>query len=254
MINYNRTKKNDDFVYGIRAVIEAIRAGKTIEKIMFKNGLKGQIYNELFAIVKAKNIQYQFVPIERINKFTQKNHQGVIAFISPIEYVDIEQLTQCDFEQGHLPLYLILDKVTDVRNFGSIARTAECAGVNGIIIPNKGSAKINNDAIKTSAGALYNIPVSRVNDLKKTVKYLKNSGINVIAASEKSSKYYFNIDLSLPTAIIMGSEGIGIDQKLVTLCNSTVKIPIKGKIDSLNVSNATAVIVYEALRQRLMQL
>jgi 23S rRNA (guanosine2251-2'-O)-methyltransferase len=242
-------KKN--FIYGIRTTIEAINSGKNIEKILFKKNLKSPLFYELFNLAKKNKIPFQFVPPEKINKYTSKNHQGVIAFVSLISYTDIEQLTQMLFDNGEMPLFLILDKITDVRNFGAIARTAECAGVNALIIKDKGSAQINNDAIKTSQGALYKIPVCRVHKLNTTIEFLKNSGLQIIAASEKASKFYFKQDFTLPTAIIMGAEDKGIEPDILKLANSIVKIPIIGEIKSLNVANAASILIYEALRQRL---
>jgi len=241
----------ENFIYGIRTVIEAINSGKNIEKILFKVGLKGQIFSELQEIVKQNRIPFQFVPAERINRFTQKNHQGVIAFVSLVEYTDIESLTQMLFDDGKVPLYLILDGITDVRNFGSIARSAECAGVNAIIIPNKGSAQINNDAIKTSAGALFKIPVAKVGSLKNTVRFLKNSGFHIFAATEKGSVYHFDADYTVPSAIILGAEDVGISTEMLKMTDTPVKIPILGEIESLNVSNAASVVMYEVVRQRL---
>lgn len=241
----------DNFIFGIRTVIEAINSGKKIEKILFKKDLQGLIFNELFSLAKDNNIPFQFVPVEKINKFTRKNHQGVIAYISLIEFQDIEQITQMVFEQGKLPLFLILDGVTDVRNFGSIARSAECAGVQAIIIKSKGSAPVSNDAIKTSAGALFKIPVAKVNDLVKTINYLKNSGLQIVAATEKANDFYFKADFSIPTAVVMGSEDLGISNNILDVVDQKVKIPILGEISSLNVSNAASVVIYEAVRQRL---
>jgi 23S rRNA (guanosine2251-2'-O)-methyltransferase len=240
-----------NFIYGIRTVIEAINSGQNIEKILFRTELKGDLSNELFNLAKEYHIPFQFVPVERINRFTSKNHQGVIAFVSLIEYTDIEQLTPMIFEEGKTPLYLILDGITDVRNFGSIARSAECAGVNAIIIPEKGSAQINDDAIKTSAGALFKIPVAKVSSLQKATKYLKNSGFQIFAATEKGSIFYYEADFSSPSAIIIGAEDIGVSTEMLKTADFTIKIPILGQIDSLNVSNATSIIIYEVVRQRI---
>ncbi len=242
-------KKN--YIYGIRAVIEAIKSGKTIEKVLFRKDLKGALFGELFSIVKKENVPFQFVVNERINRITTKNHQGVIAFLSPIEFTDIEALTQMVIEQGKLPFFLILDGITDVRNFGAIARTAECAGVDAIVIREKGSAQINQDAIKTSAGALYKIPVARIKSFNNLVKFLKNSGFCVVAATEKGSVNYFETDYQVPVAIIMGAEDKGVSTELLKLSDFAVKIPIMGEIESLNVANAASVIMYEVVRQRL---
>ncbi len=243
----------NNFIYGIRTVIEAINSGKIIDKILFKSDLTGKLFGELLSLTKDYKIPFQYVPVQKINRITNRNHQGVIAFLSPIEYSDIEEITQRVFEQGKLPLFLILDGITDVRNFGAIARTAECAGINAIIIPIKGSAQLNEDAIKTSAGALYKIPVARVSSLYKTTKFLKNSGLQIISASEKGSINYFENDFSSPTAIIMGAEDRGVSTEMLKLSDKVVKIPILGTIESLNVANAASIIIYEAVKQRLTE-
>ena len=243
-------KSKTETIFGLRATIEAIKSGKEIEKILFKNGLKGTLFYELFALIKKLNLPFQYVPVEKLNRITGKNHQGIVAFISQIEYKNIEEILPALYEQGKLPLLLILDKITDVRNFGAIARTAECAGIHSIIIPDKGSAQINADAIKTSAGALHSIPVCRSNNLKETIKYLKESGVQIIAATERAEELYYNVDFTLPAAIIIGSEEKGVAPEYLKLSDKIVKIPISGNIESLNVSVATAVIVYEAIRQR----
>jgi len=244
-------KKN--FIYGIRTIIEAIDSGKMIDKILFKSDLKGQLFNDLMAIVKSRKIPVQFVPFQRINKYTTANHQGALAFLSPIEYTDIEEVTQRIFEQGKMPLFLILDGITDVRNFGAIARTAECANVDAIIIKTKGSVQVTNDAIKTSAGALLKIPVARVENLFFTAKFLKNSGLQIISASEKGSVYYYENDYKGPTAIVMGAEDKGVSTEMLKISDKVVKIPILGTIESLNVSNAASIMVYEVVKQRLQQ-
>jgi len=243
-------KPKNEFVFGLRSTIEALNSGKEIEKILFKKGLQGHLFHQLFSAVKKGNIPYQFVPVEKINKITRKSHQGVIAFISSIEYKNIEEVLPDLFEKGKLPLLLILDKITDVRNFGAIARTAECANVNAIIIPEKGSAQINSDAIKTSSGALYTVSICRTRNLKNTIQYLKESGLQIVAATEKSNKLYYNIDFTLPTAIILGAEDKGVSTEYLKLSENHVKIPVFGRIGSLNVSVAASIIVYEAIRQR----
>ena len=241
---------NNDYIYGVRAVIEAIELGKPIDKILLKSGMKGDTSSEIIKLAKANKIPLKFVPLEKLNRITRKNHQGVICFISPIEYSDIEEIVQMTFEQGKTPFVLILDGVTDVRNFGAIARTAECAGVNAIIIKAKGSVSINSDAVKTSAGALFKIPVCRVDNLVTTVKYLKNSGLNIVSASEKGSVFYYEHDFTAPCAIIMGDEGRGISLEMLKISDKVVKIPILGKIESLNVANAASIIMYDVVRQR----
>jgi len=242
--------EKDEYIFGTRAVIEAINNGRTIEKILIKKGLKNELINQLQVLVKENNIAVQFVPIEKINRITRKNHQGVLALISPIEYSNIEILLPGIFENGKDPLILILDQITDVRNFGAIARSAECAGVDAIIIPEKGMARIGADAMKTSAGALNHIPVCKTISLIKTIQFLINSGIRIIAASEKANKLYTDANLDSPLAIVMGSEDSGISESISELADEHLKIPVLGKIESLNVSVSAALIIYEAVRQR----
>lgn len=244
-------QQSKDFIFGIRAVIEAIKSGKQIDKLMIRSGLKGELIFELMAVIKELQIPFQYVPNERINRVTMKNHQGVLAFISPIEFQNIENILPSLFEAGKNPLFVILDKVTDVRNFGAITRTAECAGVNTIIIPEKGSAQISGDAVKTSAGALLKIPVCRVKNLSETIKFLQQSGIQIIAATEKAEDFYYKVDFSIPTAILMGAEDKGVDMEYLKIADKMVKIPVLGEIDSLNVSVAASIMIYEAVKQRI---
>ena len=244
-------KEDKNFIFGIRAIIEAIKAGKQIDKLMIRNGLKGELIYELMALVKEMQIPFQYVPNERINRITMKNHQGVLAFISPIEFQSIENILPTIYEQGKTPFFVILDKVTDVRNFGAITRTAECANVDAIIIPEKGSAQISGDAVKTSAGALLKIPVCRVKNLAKTIKFLQESGIQIVAATERASDLYYTVDFSIPTAILMGAEDTGVDMEYLRVADKMVKIPILGEIESLNVSVAASIMIYEAVKQRM---
>ncbi|MCG8410820.1 MAG: 23S rRNA (guanosine(2251)-2'-O)-methyltransferase RlmB [Bacteroidales bacterium] len=244
-------KEKKDYIFGIRAVIEAINAGKTIDKLMIRRGLNGELFKEMMMLIKRFEIPFQYVPNERINRITMKNHQGVLAFISPIEFQNIENILPDLYEQGKTPLVLILDKVTDVRNFGAITRTAECAGVDVIIIPEKNSAKISGDAVKTSAGALLKVPVCRVKNLGQTIKFIQESGIQIIAATEKASDMYYETDFTGPTAILMGSEDRGVDMEHLKVADKMVKIPILGDIESLNVSVAASILIYEAVKQRI---
>jgi len=254
MIQNNRTlKKNqNNMVFGLRPIIEAINSGKEIEKILIQNGLRGEIFGELNTIIKQYNIHYQKVPLEKLNRITTKNHQGVVAFISPIEFSIIENILPSLFESGITPLILVLDRITDIRNFGAIARTAECAGANAIIISEKGNAQVNADSIKTSAGALNIIPICRSKNIKDTLVYLKNSGLTIFAATEKTGELYFTQDYAIPCAIIMGSEEDGISSEYLKLCNKKIKIPVSGQISSLNVSVASGIILYEVIRQRIV--
>lgn len=238
-------------IFGIRAVIEAIEAGKEIDKIFMRREMGGDLAKELFDLVQLHRIPVQKVPLEKLNRLTMKNHQGVVAFVSAIEYHHIEDIIPSVFEAGRDPFIVVLDGVTDVRNFGAIARTCECAGVDAIVVPMKGGAPANADAIKTSAGALHSIPVCRENSLHNTVSYLQKCGIRVVAASEKADHDYSEADYSGPLAIVMGAEDVGISFDILSIVDDMVSIPICGKIESLNVSVATGIIVYEALKSRL---
>lgn len=240
----------NQMVFGIRAVIEAIRSGKEIETLYVQRGLSGDIFHELRSVLKERDIVSHQVPVEKLNRITQKNHQGVIAFISPIIYQKIEDIIPAVYEQGETPLILVLDGITDVRNLGAIARTAECSGVHAIVVPSKGSAQVNPDAIKTSAGALYKVPVCRHDSLLKTCKFLQESGLQLVACTEKTNDYIYKPDYTLPTAVVMGSEEDGISIELIRISEYLAKIPMYGEIESLNVSVSTGIILYEAVRQR----
>lgn len=237
-------------IFGIRSVIEAIQSEKNIEKILVKTGLQGELYNELMAVARQHGVYCQNVPVERINRVTDKNHQGVVAFISPVDYQDFESVVGQALAKGKQPVVLILDGITDVRNFGAIARTAECAGVDAIVIPEKGSAAINADAIKTSAGALFRIPVCRVSRLWYTLKYLKENGFTIFAASEKSEVNYRDPEYTGALALVMGAEDKGISTQVVKMVDKTVAIPVKGEIGSLNVSVAAGILIYEMVSRR----
>lgn len=244
----NTEEKN--YIFGIRAIIEAVNAGKTIDKLFIQKGLHNDLFTELWKLVRLKRINYKHVPLEKINRLTRKNHQGVFAFISPIDFHNIEDVVPSLYEQGKNPLILVLDRITDVRNFGAIARTAECAGVDAIIIPEQNAAAINADAIKTSAGALHKITVCRTWNLKLAIQFMKESGIQLVGCTEKTQDMMYKADYIPPTAIIMGSENDGVSPELLKMCDARAKIPLIGKIASLNVSVATGVILYEAIRQR----
>jgi len=241
---------NDDFLFGTRAVIEAIKNGKTIDKVLIKKGLHNELFTELLQLLKENNVPFQFVPLEKINRVTRKNHQGVLAFVSPIEFDNIETVLPGIYENGKAPLLLVLDQITDVRNFGAIVRSAECAGVQAVIIPEKGMARIGADAVKTSAGAIHHMPICKVKNLDQAVLYLKESGLKILAATEKGSTIYTNADFKGPLAIVMGSEDTGISASLLRLADQQLKIPILGNIESLNVSVSAALMIYEAVRQR----
>ena len=240
----------EDYIFGTRAVIEAVKNKKPIEKVLIKKGLDNELYHQLFALVKADNVPFQFVPVEKINRITRKNHQGVIALVSAVEFAEIDTVLPGIYERGVDPFLLILDQITDVRNFGAIIRTAECAGVHAVIIPEKGMARIGADAVKTSAGAIHSLPICIAADLTAVVKFLKNSGIKVVAATEKATKNYTESLMNSPLAIVMGAEDKGISHSILKQADEQVQIPIHGTIESLNVSVAAALMMYEAVRQR----
>lgn len=246
-----RKEKNNFEIFGMHPVMEAIKEGKTIDKILIQRGLQGDLSKDLWDLIKENNINYQIVPIQKLNRLTKKNHQGVFAFISPVDYEITSDVLMRVFEDGETPLFMILDRITDVRNFGAIARTAECAGVHAIIIAEKGGARINADAIKTSTGALHRISICKEHNLKNLIHFLQNSGLQVVSCSEKTEELMYDVDMSIPTAIIMGSEEDGISEAYLKLSDKKVKIPMLGKTESLNVSVAAGLIVYEAVRQRL---
>lgn len=244
-------EKRPNMVFGIRPVMEAISAGKEIDKILVQRGLRGENYNELLQLIREMKILTQMVPIEKLNSITRANHQGIIAFTTAIDTANIENVLPGIFESGKNPLILVLDRLTDVRNFGAIARTAECCGVDAILVPEKESAALNADAVKTSAGALMKIPVCRTKNLKDSVSFLQKSGLKVFACTEKATDYYYKENFDLPAAIIMGSEETGIANDLLRIADSMVKIPMLGEIGSLNVSVATGIILAEAVKQRI---
>lgn len=237
-------------VYGLRAVIEALDAGRDLEKVFVQKNLQGELSKELWAALKGTLTPISKVPQERLHKFTRKNHQGVVAFLSPVKYYTVENLVQRLYEEGRAPLIVVLDGLTDVRNFGAIARTAECLGADGLVIPTKDSVQVNADAVKTSAGALNSIPVCRTENLGSAMEYLKSSGLNLVGCSEKAEKTLSEVDFVGPTALIMGSEEKGISKDILDVCDDLAKIPLFGKIQSLNVSVAAAMALYEINRQR----
>ena len=242
--------KTNDYIFGLRAVIEAIKAGKDIDKVLIKKDISGDLVAELFQVIKEYGVVSQRVPVERITRITQKNHQGVVAFLSPVAYHNLDDLIPSLFEAGKLPFVVALDGITDVRNFGAIARTCECSGVDAIIIPEKNSVSVNADAVKTSAGALLHIPVVRVKNLNKAIKQLKESGLMIVGATEKGSKNYTTFDYTVPTAIVMGAEDTGISNENLRECDYLAAIPMFGQINSLNVSVAAGILIYEVVRQR----
>jgi 23S rRNA (guanosine2251-2'-O)-methyltransferase len=248
----NRDENPKDYIFGIRPIMEAFQAGQEIDKLLVNKELKGDLLKELIAQAKEKNIPVTKVPENKLNRITRKNHQGVIAYMGAIAYASWENVVDACYTKGQAPLLLLLDRITDVRNFGAIARTAEVAGVHGIIVPEKSSAQISSDAVKTSAGALNFIPVSRVRNLYYTLKDLKKMGLNVVGVTEKTHRNVYEADFSAPTVLVMGSEEDGISDELLGLCDEFVKIPVLGQVASLNVSVAAGVAIYEAIRQRTL--
>ncbi|MFM9056447.1 MAG: 23S rRNA (guanosine(2251)-2'-O)-methyltransferase RlmB [Bacteroidota bacterium] len=237
-------------IYGTRAVIEAIRSGSAFERVYLQQGLVNPLMRELRQELHSANIHYQMVPQEKLNRMIRGNHQGVVAYQSPLEYASVSECVSNAFQSGKVPLFLILDRITDTRNLGAIARTAECAGVDALILPSRGSALINGDAIKTSAGALNHLPVCREDNLKDTIDFLKESGIRVVACSEKGRSVSRAVDFSMPLAIIMGSEENGVSPEYMKRCDEAVKLPMAGNVSSYNVSVATGMILYEVMCQR----
>lgn len=242
---------SNEYIFGIHPVIEAIESGRTVDKLYVKKDLNGELAARLVKLAKTYGIPVQRVPMERLNKITRKNHQGVIALMSEITYHRLDQLMPMLFEDGALPFILVLDGITDVRNFGAMARTAECCGVNAIVIPQRGSVSVAADAVKTSAGALMNIPVCREQSLVKAVEYLQECGCQIVCATEKSSQNYTLGDYTTPVAIVMGAEDIGISPEILRVADTRAAIPMFGRIGSLNVSVAAGVMMYEVVRQRL---
>ena len=239
------------YLFGMHPVLEAVKAGKKFDKVLLKQGLEGEQFRELMELLKINEIPFQFVPGERLNRTVRGSHQGVLAYLSQIEYVDMEQLVNNALGRSDNPLLVILDGVSDVRNLGAIARSLECAGGCGIIVPAKGGAAINAEAVKASAGALMRIDTCKVSNLRVAAYYLQQSGFKLIAATEKTDNLIYDLDMTGPCAIIMGSEGKGISQSMLALSDERAAIPMTGEITSLNVSVASAIFMYEAVRQRI---
>ncbi len=231
-------------------MIEAIEAGRSIDKVLVRRDLSGDLSRELFGKIKDYGIVMQRVPQEKLNRVTMKNHQGVIALLSPVEYQKLENLVPLFYEEGRNPLIVVLDGLTDTRNFGAIGRTAACAGVDAIVIPERNSVTVTPDAVKTSAGGLFHVPVCREKDTLSAVRFLKDNGYHIVGATEKGASNYSKADYTVPVAIVMGSEDTGISDSVIRACDELAAIPIIGKIESLNVSVAAGVMIYEALRQR----
>lgn len=243
--------KEENQIFGIRAIIEAIQSGKEIDKVFLLKETQGELMRELMKLIKARQISYNYVPAEKLNRFSNKNHQGAVATIAPISFFTIEQLLEKIEREGKKPLILVLDQISDARNFGAIIRTAECTGVNGIIISKNGAAPVNGDTVKTSAGAVYNMPICKTEHTKDAIFYLQSSGIKTVAATEKTDNLLYDIDFNVPVAIVMGSEDKGINPSVLKIVDQSAKLPMHGSISSLNVSVACGAFLYETLRQRL---
>lgn len=233
--------------------MEAVEAGREIDRVLIRKDLSGPLASELLGVLRTHKVVTQRVPEERINRITRKNHQGVVAFLSAVSYHSLSHIVPELYEEGITPFIVVLDGITDVRNFGAIARTCECAGVNAIVIPERGSVSVGADAVKTSAGALMSLPVCRERSLSGAVKFLKECGYTIVAATEKSDTRYTEGDYRGPVAIVMGSEDTGISEDIMRQCDMPVAIPQFGRIQSLNVSVAAGVMIYEVVRQRLAE-
>lgn len=241
---------DNNLIFGIRPIVEAIEAGRQIEKLYIRKGADGQLMNDLRDLCIRHRIRMQEVPVEKLNRLVRGNHQGAVAQIAAIEYVQLEDILE-RVPEDETPLVVVFDGVTDVRNFGAIARSAECAGAHGLIVPLKNAAPVNAEAIRSSAGALTTIPVCRVGSIRNTLRALQNEGFQVVAATEKSRKLLYDADLRRPTAIVMGAEESGISKEVLKLCDEQLAIPLIGHIESLNVSAAAAVMLFEVVRQRI---
>lgn len=242
--------EKSDYIFGIRAVIEAIESGKSIDKVLVRRDLGGELARELAGVLRQYGILSQRVPADRLNRITMKNHQGVIALVSPVTYHRLDNLLPSLYEEGRNPFIIALDGLTDTRNFGAIGRTADCSGVDGIVIPERNSVSVTPDAVKTSAGGLFYVPVCRERDIVTAVRLLRDSGVKVVGATEKGAVNYTDIDYTGPVAVVMGSEDTGISDDVLRLCDELAAIPMLGNIGSLNVSVAAGVLMYEVVRQR----
>lgn len=242
--------EQSDLIYGTRAVMEAISAGRTIEKILIQTGLSNELIRDLLQLIKQHEVPFAYVPPEKLKRVSAKNHQGVICILSAVQYANASELLLQTYEKGKEPFFMLIDRVTDVRNFGAIARSADSAGVDALVIAQKGNAPVTSDAVKTSAGALNYLPVCRERDLLTTARFLQDSGLKIIACTEKAQMDFYEADLTGPIALVMGSEEDGISDKLLRVADQLVKIPMQGHIASLNVSVAAGIMIYEVIRQR----
>lgn len=250
MVFYFCTMRKEDLIFGIYPVLEAIKAEVTLHKLYVQKGTSHPKINEIVEALENTEVSISYVPVEKLDKLTRSNHQGIVAQSSPISFSKIEEIVEPSLEQEKAPLFLILDQLSDVRNFGAIIRTAECTAVDGIIIQKKGGAPVSGDTVKTSAGAIFKVPIVKVDHIKDAIFYLQGSGITVIAATEKAEKPVFDLDLKIPLAIVLGSEGKGVSRSILNLVDNKAALPVRGEINSLNVSVACGAMLYEVVRQR----
>lgn len=249
-MHYLCPMEKENLIFGIRAIIEAINAEKEVDKVFIQKDAQSDLMQDLMKTMKKNNINFSYVPAEKLNRLTSNNHQGAVATIAPISFVSLETLVEGVIESGKKPLFLILDQLSDARNFGAIIRTAECTGVDGIIVQKQGSAPVNGDTVKTSAGAVFNVPICKVDHIKDAIFYLQGSGIKTVAATEKTDQNIYDIDFNEPVAIIMGSEDRGVNPSVLKIVDEKAKLPMFGSIGSLNVSVACGAFLYETIRQR----
>lgn len=242
--------EKENLIFGIRAIIEAVQSGKSVDRVFLQADAQGELMKDLLKVLKRGDVNFTYVPVEKLNRLTHNNHQGAVGTISPIGFISIEELVTAILESQEKPLFLILDQISDARNFGAIIRTAECTGVHGIIIQKSGAAPVNGDTVKTSAGAVFNIPICKVEHIKDALFYLQGSGIKTVAATEKTEHSLYDLNLNEPLAIIMGSEDRGINPSVLKLVDEKAKLPMFGSIGSLNVSVACGAFLYEVVRQR----
>lgn len=245
-----RRPKEKEMIFGLRAVLEAVDAGKTIDKILLRRDASSDLAKQLLAKLQGMPVPLQKVPVEKLNQYTDRNHQGVIAFLSPVEFQRIEDIVPALYEAGKVPFFVMLDGITDMRNFGAIARTCACAGVDALVIPARGAVAVNGDAVKTSAGALHTLPLCKVESLAEALDFLRDSGCSVVAATEHADMSYTQAALADPLVLVMGAEDVGISPEVLARCTCRVRIPMTGVIESLNVSVAAGVMIYEVVRQR----
>lgn len=242
--------EKEQIIFGIRAIIEAIQSGQEVDKVFVQKDIAGELMKDLMKVMKRANINFSYVPVEKLNRLTPNNHQGAVASISPIGFINLADLVEGSITSSKKPLFLILDQISDARNFGAIIRTAECTGVTGIIVQKAGSAPVNGDTVKTSAGAVFKVPICKVEHIKDAIFYLQGSGIKTIAATEKTDQNIYDVTLNEPVAIVMGSEDRGINPSVLKIVDEKAKLPMFGSIGSLNVSVACGAFLYEVVRQR----